>query len=244
MSMTNYSQSNVGASVVNKAVGHIVTDAVAAAAQTIQLGFLPRHIYFVNLTDRVTDEWFENMAEDSLQDSIRNFTAYLDADATVVDTDYHALWGEPLPVAVNLNSPPVAANVQATVIGLQKAIAGITKKLDLDTGVPMTDYFALWGSPAATLVSLKAAITGILTKLDADVLTNSDFVSKFGAAGSVVANSITISLHSPAGGASQTLEITNGISVDVDPKSATYGSFTLTATTMVASKTFYWTAEG
>jgi phosphatidylserine synthase len=47
------------------AVGKIVTDGGAAAALTITLGFTPRYVRFVNLTDRITDEWFEGMASAS-----------------------------------------------------------------------------------------------------------------------------------------------------------------------------------
>jgi phosphatidylserine synthase len=47
------------------AVGKIVTDASAAAAATITLGFVPRYVKFVNLTDRIVDEWFEGMASAS-----------------------------------------------------------------------------------------------------------------------------------------------------------------------------------
>jgi len=49
----------------NRAHGVIVSDAGAAAAATITVGFLPRHVKFVNLTDRITDEWFEGMASAS-----------------------------------------------------------------------------------------------------------------------------------------------------------------------------------
>ena len=239
MSMTNYTKSQSNG-IVNHAVGHIVTDAVAAAAQTINPGFLPRKIHFVNLTDRITDDWFENMAEDNLQDAIRGITAHLDADTGVADTNYAALWGNPVPVASNPNSPPDPATVQATVQGLQAALAGITLKLDADATPTDNDYYSLWGKPAATLTALKAAITGLALKLDNDTAVNStDYTSGF-----VTSKlSTVISLHSVVAG-DKTLELTNGIAVDVDPRSATYGSFTLTATTMVASKSFYWEAIG
>ena len=47
------------------AVGKIITDSATAAAATIALGFTPRYVRFVNLTDRITDEWFEGMASAS-----------------------------------------------------------------------------------------------------------------------------------------------------------------------------------
>lgn len=64
MALTTNTQSNSNG-VCNFAVGKIVSDAGAAAAATITLGFTPRYIKFVNLTDRITDEWFEGMASAS-----------------------------------------------------------------------------------------------------------------------------------------------------------------------------------
>ena len=58
---TTNTQSNANG-ISNMAVGQIVTDSAAAAVATITLGFIPRHIKFVNLTDRITDEWFEGMS--------------------------------------------------------------------------------------------------------------------------------------------------------------------------------------
>ena len=46
----------------NMATGKIVTDSGAAAATTINLGFAPSYIKFVNQTDRIIDEWFTGMA--------------------------------------------------------------------------------------------------------------------------------------------------------------------------------------
>lgn len=64
MAITTNTQTNSNG-VVNYAVGKIVTDGGAAAAATITLGFTPRKVKFVNLTDRITDEWFEGMASAS-----------------------------------------------------------------------------------------------------------------------------------------------------------------------------------
>lgn len=239
MAMKQFDQTNVGASVYNYAVGHISTDAVAAAAQTIQLGFMPRKIKFINLTDRITDEWFEDMGPDNLQVALAGIAAQLDTDSGVTDTNYAALYGLPTPVASNPNAPPVAANVDAVLPGLVKAIAGLTAKLDADTGPTDKNYFSLWGKPAATQASIKAAITGIALKLDNDVNVNLTTYTSGFITGII---SITQSLHTVANGTT-TLELTNGISVNDDPTSATYGSFTLTATTMVASKEFYWEAQ-
>lgn len=64
MATSTNTQTNVNG-VANRAVGKIVTDAAAAAALTLQLGFVPRFVTFVNLTDRITDQWFEGMASAS-----------------------------------------------------------------------------------------------------------------------------------------------------------------------------------
>jgi hypothetical protein len=60
---TNTQTNSTG--VANYAVGKIVTDSATAAAATLTLGFTPRYFKFVNLTDRITDEWFEGMASAS-----------------------------------------------------------------------------------------------------------------------------------------------------------------------------------
>jgi hypothetical protein len=129
--------------VVNMAKGSIVTDAVAAVAQTFTLGFNPRKITIINLTDRISDEWDEGMDLNAIYVNILGITAKLDADAGVTDTNYGALWGT----------------------------------------VP-----------------------------------------------------VYMSLHTVANGTT-TLEVTNGINV-------VGNTFSLTAATMVASKQFYWTAQG
>lgn len=48
--------------IYNRAVGRVVSDAGAATAITLNIGFVPRHFRIINLTDRITDEWFEGMA--------------------------------------------------------------------------------------------------------------------------------------------------------------------------------------
>lgn len=64
MAATIVSQSNTE-SVPNLAILRITTDAVAAVATTFQVGFLPRHVLFVNITDLLLDEWFDGMAADT-----------------------------------------------------------------------------------------------------------------------------------------------------------------------------------
>lgn len=61
MALSTNTQTNSNG-VVNRACGKIVTDVAAAAIAILQLGFVPRFVYFVNLTDRITDTWFEGMA--------------------------------------------------------------------------------------------------------------------------------------------------------------------------------------
>lgn len=64
MAMTIVSQTNAE-SVTNVAVLSVTTDSAAAAAQSIVLGFTPRVVRVHNMTDRISDEWFEGMASAS-----------------------------------------------------------------------------------------------------------------------------------------------------------------------------------
>lgn len=64
MALTTNTQVN-SMGVVNHATGKIVSDGGAAAATTITLGFAPRVVRFHNLTDRISDEWYEGMASAS-----------------------------------------------------------------------------------------------------------------------------------------------------------------------------------
>jgi hypothetical protein len=48
--------------VVNQYQWYFATDAVAAVATTFTLPFAPRYIKFVNLTDRIQDEWVYGMS--------------------------------------------------------------------------------------------------------------------------------------------------------------------------------------
>lgn len=47
------------------AVGRYLDDAATPAAATITCGFKPRCVRWHNLTDRISEEWFEGMAADS-----------------------------------------------------------------------------------------------------------------------------------------------------------------------------------
>lgn len=64
MAATVVSQSNTE-SVPNLAVLRITTDAVAAAVTTFQVGFLPRVVRLMNITDLLMDEWYDGMAADT-----------------------------------------------------------------------------------------------------------------------------------------------------------------------------------
>ncbi len=61
MATSTNSQSNSNG-IVNHATGHIVTTSASAAALTVTLGFEPRIVKFRNVTDRISDEWYEGMA--------------------------------------------------------------------------------------------------------------------------------------------------------------------------------------
>lgn len=61
MALTTDTRSQSGG-IVNYAVGKIVTDSATAAAATIAVGFVPRVVRFRNVTDRISDEWYEGMA--------------------------------------------------------------------------------------------------------------------------------------------------------------------------------------
>lgn len=78
MALTSSTQTNTGG-IANCAVGKIVTDAAAAAAATITLGFKPRYIKFINLTDRIVDEWSEGMASASSLHAVAAGTLTLEA---------------------------------------------------------------------------------------------------------------------------------------------------------------------
>lgn len=64
MAATIVSQSNTE-SVPNLAVLRITTDAAGAAVTTFQVGFLPRVVKLMNITDLLMDEWFDGMAADT-----------------------------------------------------------------------------------------------------------------------------------------------------------------------------------
>jgi hypothetical protein len=56
---------NTAHQVRNHTVGQVVSDAGAAVDSSFGVGYIPRVVRFVNITDRVKLEWFEGMAPDS-----------------------------------------------------------------------------------------------------------------------------------------------------------------------------------
>lgn len=60
MTTTVVSQTN-SESVVNTAVVKMTTNADSAAAYFLALGFTPRHVKIMNITDLLEDEWYEGM---------------------------------------------------------------------------------------------------------------------------------------------------------------------------------------
>jgi hypothetical protein len=74
---TNINTATTG--IANHAVGRCVTDATAAAAATFNVGFKPRVIRFHNLTDSISQEWFEGMADLSAMQTVAAGTRTLSA---------------------------------------------------------------------------------------------------------------------------------------------------------------------
>lgn len=211
---TNTSVSSQSEGVANRAAGHIVTTSAAAAALTLTAGFIPRKIAFHNITDRISDEWFKGIDEEAVYASLIGVNAKLDADVGVTDTNFGALC-----------NPASASGAD-----LKAAILLMTAKLDADAGVTDTNYTALWTPSGTTFAALKASLNGINAKLDADAgVTDTNYAATW--------NVTAPSLHTVAAG-TRTFELTNGILNNQD------GTFTVNATTMVASKVFAWEAVG
>jgi hypothetical protein len=68
MATTVASQSN-SMSIVNHTVIRATTDSATAAAATFTIGFVPRVVRVHNVTDRISQEWFEGMAAASALNS-------------------------------------------------------------------------------------------------------------------------------------------------------------------------------
>ena len=75
---------NVGNGVLNRTVQAFTTDAVAAADTVFNFGFKPRLVQFVNLTDRITEEWFEGMAATNVLHTLAAGTRSIDTNSLIV----------------------------------------------------------------------------------------------------------------------------------------------------------------
>lgn len=84
MALTTNTQS--ASQVRNHAIGRVVTDAGAAAVTAFSCGFVPRKVVFVNLTDRITQEYFEGMAANSALQTVAAGTRTLETSAGVTLT--------------------------------------------------------------------------------------------------------------------------------------------------------------
>jgi hypothetical protein len=51
--------------VLSRAVQYFTTDSATAADTVFNFGFVPDRVRFINLTDRIQDEWFAGMAADT-----------------------------------------------------------------------------------------------------------------------------------------------------------------------------------
>lgn len=71
--------------ITNVATGKVIADAGTATAETFTCGFVPRWIRFVNLTDRITDEWFTGMAAASSLHTVAAGTVTLEATHGITD---------------------------------------------------------------------------------------------------------------------------------------------------------------
>lgn len=80
--LTTNTQSTVDG-VPNHAVGRVVSDGGVAETQTFTVGFTPRVVRWHNLTDRISDEWFEGMAADSALETAANGTRTLETSGGV-----------------------------------------------------------------------------------------------------------------------------------------------------------------
>jgi hypothetical protein len=64
--------------VLNHATGKIVTTSASAAALTLTLGFTPRVFRIHNFTDRISDEWYDGMADAESLHTVANGTRTLE----------------------------------------------------------------------------------------------------------------------------------------------------------------------
>lgn len=77
------SQVNNAVGIVNRTIQAFTTDAVAAADTTFSFGFKPRLVQVINLTDRISDEWFEGMAANSVLHTVAAGTRTVDTNGLI-----------------------------------------------------------------------------------------------------------------------------------------------------------------
>ena len=75
---------NAGNGVLNRTIEAFTTDATAAADTTFNFGFKPRLVQVINLTDRITDEWFEGMAATNVLHTVAAGTRTIDTNSLIV----------------------------------------------------------------------------------------------------------------------------------------------------------------
>lgn len=75
---------NASNGVLNRTIQAFTTDAVAAADTTFNFGFKPRLVQLINLTDRITEEWFEGMAATNVLHTVAAGTRTIDANSLIV----------------------------------------------------------------------------------------------------------------------------------------------------------------
>ena len=76
------------AGISNHKTGLAVTTSATAAAATFTVGFVPRIVRFHNVTDRISDEWYQGMAAASSIHTVAVGTRTLEAtNGITVGTD-------------------------------------------------------------------------------------------------------------------------------------------------------------
>jgi hypothetical protein len=74
-------------SVAAVAHGYFLDSAATPAALAPSIGFKPRYVQVVNLTDRITFEWYEGMAADSMIQTVAAGTRTLVTSAAITVSD-------------------------------------------------------------------------------------------------------------------------------------------------------------
>ena len=78
------SVANQSVGVLSRTIQAFTTDAVAAADTTFNFGFKPRLVQVINLTDRITDEFFEGMAATNVLHTIATGVRTVDTNSLIV----------------------------------------------------------------------------------------------------------------------------------------------------------------